>query len=555
MRLRLVASAIAALTLLGACSSDRTGGDGGGTVIIGVPADPSSLFPLLVFDEVGRAVTDVLFDKLAGINGSLSAVGDAGFTPRLAKSWDWSADSLAITFHLDPAARFHDGTPLTAGDVRYTFRIAKDTLLGSTYTQLITNIDSVTVVDSLTAKFWYAKRSSTQFYDAVYQIAPVPEHVYGKVPVADLKTSDVTRTPVGTGRFRFVKWEPGVRLEIVADTANSLGRAKLDRVIFMQSPSPTTAAASLLAGQMDFYSAFPIDQVAQLDSSSVVHAVPYLQNGYAFLGMNMFDRKNASRPHPVLGDIAVRRAISMSLDRQNMLTNVFKTSGRLAYGPFPTGAELGDTTLSPPAYDTTAAKAALDAAGWRVGTGGVRMKNGRPLAIEIGVPTSSLIRLRYAELIQEQLNRVGFRAEVNRLAPPQFGAALQQTFDYDMLLLTFVTDPSVAGVRQMWGSAGIPSRSNWLRYRSSDVDATLDSAARTLDAGTLRRYTSRAFKRIIDDAPAVWLFSAGTMAAANRRIDLQPFPLDGWWNSLADWSIPADKRIDRDKIGLRPATP
>jgi peptide/nickel transport system substrate-binding protein len=555
MRLRPVAFAIAALTILGACSSDRTGGDGGGTVIVGLPADPSTLFPLLVFDEAGRAVTDVLFDKLAAISPRLSAVGDAGFSPRLAKSWDWSADSLTIAFHLDPAARFHDGTPVTAGDVRYSFQVAKDTLSGSPLTQLITNIDSVTVVDSLTAKFWYAKRSPTQFFDAVYQITPVPEHVYGKVAVADLRTSDVTRTPVGTGRFRFMKWEPGVSLEIVADTANYRGRAKLDRVIFMQSPSPTTAAASLLAGQMDFYSAFPIDQVDQLDSSSVVHAVPYLQNGYAFLGMNLYDGKNTSRPHPILGDIAVRRAISMALDRQSMLTNVFKTTGRIAYGPFPTGAELGDTTLAPPAYDTTAAKAALDAAGWRVGPGGVRTKNGRPLALEIGVPTSSLIRLRYAELIQEQLNRVGFKAEVNRVPPPQFAAILQQSFDYDMLLLTVNTDPSVAGVAQMWGSAGIPSGSNWMRYRSRDVDVTLDSAGRMLDGAALKRYTSRAFKRIIDDAPAVWLFSSGTMAAANRRIDLEPFPLDGWWNSLADWSIPADKRIDRDKIGLRPATP
>ncbi|HET9426718.1 MAG TPA: ABC transporter substrate-binding protein, partial [Gemmatimonadaceae bacterium] len=354
MRFRLAAASVAAALLLTGCTPDKNSGDGGGTVIVAMGSDPSSLFPLLVMEETGKAVTDVVFDKLAQIDSKLSATGDAGFTPRLAKSWDWSPDSMSIAFHLDPAARFHDGTPVTAADVKYTFTITKDTLLGSPVTALIQNIDSVTIVDSLTPVFWYHRRSPTQFYDAVYQLAPVPEHVYGKVPVAQLRTSEVTRAPVGTGRFRFVKWEPGVRVELVADTANFRGRAMLDRVIFMLGQNPTSAAAALLAGQADFYSSFPIDQAESLDSTSLIRALPYPQNGYGYLGMNVHDRRTPARPHPILGDIAVRRALAMSLDRRSMLTNVFKTGGRLAYGPFPTDAELSDTTIQGPPYDTTA---------------------------------------------------------------------------------------------------------------------------------------------------------------------------------------------------------
>jgi hypothetical protein len=69
----------------------------------------------------------------------------------------------------------------------------------------------------------------------------------------------------------------------------------------------------------------------------------------------------------------------------------------------------------------------------------------------------------------------------------------------------------------------------------------------------MQRYVSRAFKQIIDDAPAVWLYSSGSTGAVNRRIETAPLPRNGWWNRLAEWSIPADKRIDRDRIGLRPA--
>ena len=536
-----------------ACSDKSTGGDGGGTAIISFSAgDPGSLFPLLVTDEVSDAMTDLLFEKLAAIGPDLSSTGDKGFTPRLAKSWDWSKDSLQITFHIDPAARFHDGTPVTAKDVQYTFRIAKDTALGSTFTPLIANIDSVSVSDSVTATFWYHRRSTFQFFDAVYQIAPVPEHVYGKVAVADLKTSEITRTPIGSGRFRFVKWEPNVSLELMADTANFLGRAKLDRVIFMLGQAPTAAAQAVLTGESDFYIAFPIDQVDRLDSNATARAVPYSQNGYGFLAFNMFARKSTSKPHPILGDVNVRRALSMSLDREAMLKNVFKNTGRIAYGPFPTGVDLSDTTLSPPPYDTAAAGKLLDAAGWKRGPNGIRMKGGRPLTLEILTPTSSSIRMRYSDLLQGQLNKVGFNIEIARVSPQDMGARAGAR-DYDMMVQALFTDPSVAGIQQFWGASGIQAGSNFELYKNAAVDAALDSAAVAVTPGDMHRLVSRAFKQIIDDAPAVWLYSGGSIGAAHKRLEIPFLPRDGWWGAIPDWSIPADKRIDRDRIGLRPA--
>jgi peptide/nickel transport system substrate-binding protein len=555
MRSRIAAAAvatIAAVLALAACSGDKSAGGGGGTLLVGMPSEPSSLFPLLVGDETGKAVTDVLFEKLAKIDDKTTTFGDAGFKPRLARSWDWAKDSMTIVFHLDPAARFHDGTPVLASDVAYTFRIAKDTLLGSPTTPLISTIDSVTVVDPAAVKVWFHHRSPTQFYDAVYQVAPVPEHVYGKVPVAEMRTSEVTRTPVGTGRFRFAKWEPGVRIEVIADTANAMGRAKLDRVVFMLSQAPTAAAASILAGQLDFFPAFPIDQVGAMDSGTVAHSLAYPFNGYGFLGLNTHDRKVPARPHPVLGDVAVRRAIAMGLDRRAMVTNIFKDGTTITEGPFPAGSVLTDTNMHAPAYDTTAARAALDAAGWRVGAKGVRAKNGRPLALEILVPTSSLPRLRYAELIQEQLNRLGFQVEVARTPPPQFSPHMAAG-DYDMILLTLNTDPTVSGLQQFWSAAGLAAGSNFLHYQSPVVDAALDSAARATTAADTKRYIAKAYDRISSDIPAVWLYSAANIAAVHRRVEPAPLPHDGWWGNLADWTIPADKRIDRDRIGLAPA--
>ena len=131
MRNRVCTSLLAAMTLLASCSSDRSGGTGGGTVIVSMGSDAGSLFPLASTDETGRAITDLLFDHLAEIGDGLGTIGDAGFTPRLAKSWGWSKDSMSIAFHIDPAARFHDGVPVRASDIRYTYKLILDPNIGS----------------------------------------------------------------------------------------------------------------------------------------------------------------------------------------------------------------------------------------------------------------------------------------------------------------------------------------------------------------------------------------------------------------------------------------
>ena len=556
MRARTCTSLIAAMTLLAACSSDRSGGagGGGGTVIISMGSDAASLFPLIVQDETGKVVTDLLFDHLAEIGDDMATIGDAGFHPRLAKSWDWARDSMSIAFHLDPAARFHDGAPVRASDIRYSFNLINDRGLGSPTTPLVTNIDSVSTPDSATATFWFKKHLPEEFYDIAYQVPIIPEHVYGTVKPADMKTSDVLRHPVGSGRFRLAKWDASSRIELLADTGNYRGRAKLDRVVFMLGQPPATSATAVLTGESDFFQAFPIDQVPRLDSSPSVRGIPYRQNGYGFLGMNLRDRKSKTRPNPLFSEKAVRRAIAMALDRAGMLTNIFNKAGVPAHGPFPAGAATADTTLRLPPFDTTAAKALLDSAGWKPGAEGVRRKNGRELKFEIMLPSSSAIRARYGDLIQEQLKRVGIQVELGKIPAPNFFAR-QDAGDFDALITLLNTDPSATGAKQYWTTEGVKAGSDYLGYVNPKVDALLDSVSRATDPVAAKRLAVHAYQTIADDIPAVWLYDASTMAAVNRRIETQPFRADGWWAHLADWSIPADKRIARDRIGLAPKTP
>ncbi len=127
--------------------------------------------------------------------------------------------------------------------------------------------------------------------------------------------------------------------------------------------------------------------------------------------------------------------------------------------------------------------------------------------------------------------------------------------DFDMAIQTFSTDPSPSGMRQNWGTAGIgPQGQNFLRYSNPKTDALIDSVSASFDPVKVKQYAKRAFQQIADDAPGIWLYDLTEVDAVNRRINVTKTRADGWWHSLAEWSIAPDKRIDRDRIplGARP---
>jgi peptide/nickel transport system substrate-binding protein len=406
----------------------------------------------------------------------------------------------------------------------------------------------------MTAVAWYKKRTPAQFYDFVYQVAIVPEHVYGAVPRGALKTSDLMRRPVGSGRFRFVRWEPGVRLELGADTANYRGRPKLDRLIWTISSDAPSAATKLFSGEADFWEALTPDQLSRVASTPALRVQPYPGLQYVFMGMNLHERKG-TRPHPIFGDLAVRRALSMAVDRRAILRNVFDTIGEISHGPFPRTQSVADTTLEPPPYDVARAKALLDSAGWREGPGGVRQKQGRPLKFTLEVPQSSKGRMAYAVLLQQQLRNVGAQVDVDPIDYPTL-LARQDARDFDAAMMAFSTDPGAGGTKQYWhSSAAVKGGNNYVGYSNPRFDALLDSAVATFDPAAAKAYARRAFQVLIGDAPGIWLYDVVPLAGVHRRLRTPGMRADGYWAGLPEWNIPARERIARDRVGLASSAP
>jgi peptide/nickel transport system substrate-binding protein len=389
----------------------------------------------------------------------------------------------------------------------------------------------------------FKRRTPEQFFDAVYNVYVLPEHLLGNVSHAQLVASAFNRSPVGTGRFRFARWEAGQRVELVADTLSWRGRPKLDRVIWSFAPDPAAATAKLLAGEADLWEMLRGDALTRTAAAPTLRTVPYPSLDVGYLAFNVTSGLFADR--------GLRRALAAALDRQSLVRSALDTLAYVAEGPAPR-AIAGEAPAAA-RFDPTAAARALDSLGWRLGSDSVRSRGGKPLAFSLMVPSSSQTRVRLAVLIQEQLKRVGTKVTIEQLEPNVFmQRATGHTFD--AMLNAWHADPSPATIRQSWGSDGAAAGgANYAGYKSRAFDALIDSAAASFDPAKQRALYARAYAVLTDDAPAVWLYELRNFAGVHKRVRPEGMRADAWWAGLADWSIPAAERIDRDKIGLRTA--
>ncbi|MGI9078609.1 MAG: peptide ABC transporter substrate-binding protein [Gemmatimonadaceae bacterium] len=523
-------------------------------MVITVGADADFLLPPFVGTVQGNQVADIVYERLAEPSPALNTVGDDGFTGELAEKWSWSPDSLSIAFAVHPSSRWHDGRPVTARDVAFTYDLTTDPAAASADAQLLSQMDSVTVRDSMTAVFWYKKRYPEQFFDAAYQMRILPEHILSGVKRSELRTAEVIRSPVGSGRFRFVSWEPGSRLELVADTTHHRGRPKLDRLIWTISPDYNASAAKLFAGEADFIEYLTGDKITELAKYPRLRTLSSPSLDHAYLHFNLRDPGNPTRPHPVFGDVGVRRALTMAIDRKSAVQNIFDSLGLVSKGPMVRSQGLADTTITPIAYDPAAARRLLDSLGWKdANSDGVREKNGKPLRFSIGAPSSSTNRVRMAVLLQDMFKQVGARVDLEQSEMTTWMQGMQSG-KFDAAMNASHLDPSPASIRQSWSaqSARNPGGRNFGRYSNPEFDALIDSASVQMNPANARRFYRRAHELIMKDAPAVWLYELVSVAGIDRRIQPAGIRADAWWAGIADWFIRADQRIARDSIGLRP---
>ena len=540
---RATALTIASILLVGCSSENRTetpAGKGrvGGTIALSSAADADILLPPLTMTLQGRQVVDQIFDNLADIGPALNTVADGGFIPRLSDRWTWAPDSLSVSFHINPKARWHDGKPVSAEDVRYTFELVKDTSFASPLAANLDNVDSVSVVDSLTARVWFHQRTPDAFFKAASPVEILPSHLLKETSPASLRESSFARAPVGSGRFRFGGWDRGARIVLVADSSNYRGRPSPDRVIWLVAADYPAAALRFMGGSADFLENVKPELVSEVKAKGgdVVVSPGSLDYGYA-----AFNLRNAgnSGPHRVFGDRETRRALVMAVDRSALVRSVFDTLGLVAHGPATRILATSDTTIGIP-YDPERASRTLDSLGWRRGADGIRSRGTTPLAFSLIVPQSSANRMTRAVVVQEQWRKAGANVRIEAIELNAFGSRMDSR-KFESLLNAWHIDPTPSSVKEEWASSEIRRGGyNVASYRNPTFDAVIDSAIKEMNPARSAALYRRAYRILTDDAPAMWIYELRNAQGVSKRIRPVGMRADAWWANLADWSVTND---------------
>ena len=535
------------LLALTGCTPQPTCVEWCGTAVAAFYSDATTLFPPIAETDLDYALSDQLFLKLADVGPEMNTERDNGFVPLLAKSWRFE-DPVTISFTLDPAARWHDGVPVRAPDVVFTFDTYRDPKVSSPARSRLKEIASVTARDSLTVVFRYRRVYPEQFFDAVYHMRIIPSHLLDSIPAERLSTAPFTRNPVGNGPFRFVRWNSGESGELAADSAFFLGRPGLRRFIWRVAPDPATGVTQLVAEEADLlHYVIPTDaNIRLLEESDHLELVQFRSNTYNYVAFNLKDPERPNEPHPLFADRNVRRAIVMSVDTDKMIRAVLGDFGERLPGPFTRILWIWNDDYARLPYDTARARALLSSNGWRDSDeDGVLDRDGRRLSFAIALPSSSTSRVQSAVIMQEQLRQAGIEMKIDRL---EFGTYIDRLNDgrFDAQFASVAQDPSLVSLED-WTTAGLDGF-NYGSYVNPEVDRLVRDALNTDDRSVAIVTWKKAIDLINDDAPAVWAYLPKIAAAVHTRFENVSFRPDAWWSTLWTWRVDPSHLIQRDRF-------
>jgi peptide/nickel transport system substrate-binding protein len=545
----MMAATFAGLSVVVGCGTgSECSGDWCGTLIVAQGADAETLFPPTAIGVNTIAITDLIFLRLADLSPELNTVGDEGFVPQLATSWS-RLDSLTLRFSLDDRATWHDGEPVTARDVAFTFAVYTDTLIGAPLAARLDKIADVIPVDDRNVEFRFKTAYSEQFFDAVYHMRILPAHVLDSIPLADLTAHPTSRNPVGTGPYTVHQWLPDQFLEFRADTTFFLGRPGMRRIIWQVTPDKESALAQVLTEQADVIENLRNPQnISQAAAAPQLNIVEYPTSSYMYLQFNVRDPDDNTRPHRLFRDRTLRRALSMAVDRETALRAVFGDHGEVSVAPVTRTLSLWSPDLPRLDYDRSRAIALLEGLGWNDNDGdGIRERNGEALSFELLINFADANRRNAAIIIQDQMRQVGVDVQLPEL---EFNSLIQRVLggNFDMFFGFDSQDPTPTSIRGTWGTAGIGG-SNFGGYSNSRFDNLMDQAIATFDPAASRGLWYQALEEMVADAPAIWLFSPASIMAVHRRIENVTVRPDQWASTMWTWSVPETRMIARDKAG------
>lgn len=480
----------------------------GGTVRIGIAGYPDSLNP-------GNGLLSEAYSLYELVYDTPVAVTSGGeYVPELASEWSVSDDGLTWTMTIVDGATFHDGTPLTAEDIAFSIQLYKDTEEFPFLPSYAAPFETIEATDESTVTLTTAEPLNT-FEAYMAFIYVLPKHIWeNEENAVDFENAEM----IGSGAFELVEAIQNESIELAANTDYWATPPNVDGVILQTIDNPDARITALTTGDVDAITEFPATAVSTLQNAEnvEVHIADIGAGGsLRDVFFNIVAEEDCPADdgvcsgHPALKDLAVRQALAHATDKQQIID--VATLGTASPGLSMVPPGLGDyygSAIEDYAYDVDAANALLDDAGYEDGDGdGVREcladQDCDDLTFRFNYADDIDTAPREAELLQGMWAEVGVAIEIQGLDPDTLTSVCCPSFDYDVMLWGWGSDPDPAFLLGVALCTEVDTGFSETGYCNPDYDALYDSQAVELDHDARVEQIIEMQQILIDDVPYI----------------------------------------------------
>jgi peptide/nickel transport system substrate-binding protein len=524
------------------------------TIIFGLYQEPEILNPYLRTQNAAGEVGSLIDEGLINVDQ------DGNYFPELATSVPSvenglvSEDGLIVTYPLRDDVKWSDGEPFTCDDVLFTWEVLNSPDSGALATAGYDQVASVTCPDDYTAVVTYSNLYAP-FLSHFYAI--LPRHASGAL--ADMVNWPTNWAPIGTGPYKLQEWIRGDRLVLVKNE-NFRGAPdlpKTDQIVIRIIPSREVGKVLITTGEIDVLWDLTEADVPEFATNPdvIVHNVP--GPSAERLVLNLADPTldatpdPANHPHPILGDVRVRQAIQLGIDKQLLVDELLFGATTVSSAELATGWAACD--IPPSVYDPEQAAALLEETGWVDGDGdGIRecagcehAEAGTPLHLKLQSTTGNQLREETEQLIVEMMRAIGIDMAIENLPSPEFfgtwsSGAIRPHGHFDVLMYSTNdgVDPHSIMVNY-YGSEGIPTEANdgagrnFSRWIDTAADEALAAAGATTDLAARKAAYQIVCEQVAADVPQIYLYERAEIHLA--RANITGFVVNPWnavtWNA------------------------
>ncbi len=482
------------------------------TLHLATSTNPSRLNPLLATDSSSAEISDFIFNALVKYDkDSSTVIGD------LAESFKYENNTTLI-FKLRPNIKWQDGVKFSSKDVVFTYNLINSKDVISPYTAEFRMVKSVTALDERTIKVVYKK----PYFKALetWMMGILPEHILKNEK--NLMSASFNTHPIGTGAYKLTQLEHSKDIILTANENYFLGKPKIDTIIFHVIPDPMTRFLMLKSAKIDVGSLGAMEYERQLDKDFFVRFNKYedIAHAYTYLGFNLRNKK--------FQDPRVREALSLAINRDELVKILFLGHARVCTGPFlPTGTAF-NKNVKAPTQNIKKAKELLKQAGY---------DEKHPLSFEIATSNSDSIRPYAAEIMQYQLQKVGVHVSLRIMEWQAFLNMVVFPRKFETVLLGWSLS-STPDPYLLWHSDNDkPGGFNFIGYHNKKVDKEIELMQESVDTTQLSKLWKTIFADIVADNAYLFLFIPNDISVANKKIkNIVPSP-SGIWYNYKDWEI------------------